>query len=278
VLGDTILNYGRSAGVVVLRLVALLVFTWLGFHLIAMGRKWFENRVIHKADDPSRRARLTTLLDASVRTAQLLILFTVVLMALAAVGVDIGPILAAAGVAGLAISLGAQAVIRDFIGGALILLEDQFRVGDVIRVEETEGTVERISLRASSVRDGQGRLWVVPNGEVRFVSNATRDWSRAVVDLNLELTADINQAVAVLQAAMIQAAAEPALQDKLLEPPVVEGFTGINDWAIQVRVKAMTRAGQQWTVARVLRERSLGALRQAGIPLASRQFVLDPSA
>jgi len=122
-------------------------------------------------------------------------------------------------------------------------LEDQFRVGDVIRVEETEGTVERISLRACNVRDAQGRLWVVPNGDIRFVSNATRDWSRAIVDLNLELTADINLAVAVLQAAATQAAQEPALQELLLEAPIVEGFTAINDWAVQVRVKAMTQAG-----------------------------------
>jgi small conductance mechanosensitive channel len=152
----------------------------------------------------------------------------------------------------------------------LILLEDQFRVGDVIRVEEVEGTVERISLRACSVRDLQGRLWVVPNGDVRFVSNATRDWSRAVVDLNLELGADVNRAVAVLQAAMSRAALEPALQDKLLETPVVEGYSGINDWAVQVRLKAMTQAGQQWTAARLLREWGLAALRDAGIPVASR--------
>jgi small conductance mechanosensitive channel len=269
-MGDILASFSRVTTLVALRLILLAALTWAGFRLIELGRRLFEKRVVQKSEDASRRARLATLLDAGVRTAQLFLLIVVGLMVLASVGINIGPILAAAGVAGLAISLGAQAIIKDFIGGMLILLEDQFRVGDVIRVEETEGAVERISLRACSVRDAQGRLWVVPNGEIRFVSNATRDWSRAIVDLNLELTADVNLAVAVLQAAATQAAQEPALQEILLEAPIVEGFTAINDWAVQVRVKAMTQAGQQWTAARILRERSLTALRQARIPLASR--------
>lgn len=261
---------GTAAGVVALRLLVLALLAWAGFRLIETGRRLFEKRVVQKSEDASRRARLVTLLDASVRTAQLFLLVVVILMTLASIGIDIGPALAAAGVMGLALSLGAQALIRDFIGGVLILLEDQFRVGDVIRVEDTEGTVERISLRACNVRDVQGRLWVVPNGDIRFVSNATRDWSRAVVDLNLELSADVNKAVAVLAAAMNAAAQEPALLDKLLEAPVVEGYTGITDWAVQVRLKAMTQAGQQWAVARTLRELALAALRDAGIPVASR--------
>ena len=103
-------------------------------------------------------------------------------------------------------------------------------------------------------------------------SNATRDWSRAVVDLNLELSANVNRAVEVLRAAMERAAQDASLQDKLLETPVVEGYSGINDWAVQVRLKAMTQAGQQWAAARLLREIGMAALRDAGIQLATRQF------
>ena len=273
---DSILSsLSRAATVVGLRLIILAICTWLGFRLIELGRRLFDKRVVQKSEDLSRRARLATLLDAAVRTGQLFLVFVVTLMALAAIGINIGPVVAAAGVMGLAVSLGAQALIRDFIGGVLILLEDQFRVGDVIRVEETEGTVERISLRSCAVRDLQGRLWVVPNGDVRFVSNATRDWSRAVVDLNLELNANVNRAVEVLRAAMERAAQDPSLQDKLLETPVVEGYSGINDWAIQVRLKAMTQAGQQWAVARLLREIGMAALRDAGIPVASRLLSRD---
>lgn len=261
---------GQATAVVLTRLLILALTTWLCFWLIERTRRLLDRQVVQKADSPSRKARLATLLDAAARTAQLSLAVLVALMVLASLGINIGPVVAAAGLVGLAVSLGAQALIKDFIGGLLILLEDQFRVGDVIRVGEVEGTVERISLRACTVRDAQGRLWVVPNGDVRFVSNATRDWSRAVVDLNLELAADVNKAVAVLEAAMAQAALEPALQGKLLEPPVVEGYSAITDWAVQVRLKAVTQPGQQWVVAQSLRERGLAALRDAGIAVASR--------
>lgn len=261
---------GSVTAVIALRIILLLVVTWLGFRFIAIGKDLFEKRVVAKADDPSRRARLVTLLDATVRTLQLLLLFAVCMMALMVVGIDIGPMIAAAGVAGLAISLGAQTLIKDFIGGVLILLEDQFRVGDVVRVQNTEGTVERMSLRASYLRDGDGRLWIVPNGEVRIASNSTRDWARAVVELNLSLTADIARAVIVLKAALDQVSQLPELKDALLEPPSVEGYTGINDWAVQVRLRAMVKPGQQWAAARLLREHGVAALRAAGIPLASR--------
>ncbi len=266
---------GKTALVVAVRLLILGIAAWVFFWLIERGRRLFEQRIVQKSDDPSRKARLATLLEASVRTAQLFLVVVLGLMVLASLGINIGPVLAAAGVMGLAVSLGAQALIKDFIGGLLILLEDQFRVGDVIRVQDTEGTVERISLRACNVRDLQGRLWVVPNGDVRFVSNATRDWARAVVDLNLDLGADVNRAVSVLQAALLEAAEDPALLDKLLEKPVVEGYTGITDWAVQVRLKAMTQAGQQWSVARILREEALAALRDAGIPVAARMAGRD---
>jgi len=251
------------------RLLILGVFVFGGFRLIELSRRIIDKRLVQQAGEPSRRARLATLLDAYVRTAQLLLLVAVVLMALTVIGIDIGPVLAAAGIAGLAISLGAQALIRDFIGGVLILVEDQFRVGDVIRVETAEGTVERISLRASYVRDVEGRLWVVPNGNIRLVSNSTRDWSRAVLDLNLKLGVDMGQAVRVLEEAMGRAAQEPEMRDMLLETPVIEGWNSLNDWSVQVRVKVMTKAGQQWAVARLLRQWALDALREAGIPVGS---------
>ncbi len=269
-LANIVAVLGNATVVLALRILILALFSWGGFRLIEAGRKLFDRRVVQAAKDPSRKARLATLLDASVMTLRLLLIGAIALMALMAVGIDIGPVLAAAGIVGLAVSLGAQALIKDFIGGTLILLEDQFRVGDVIRVENTEGTVERMSLRVSYVRDLDGRLWSVPNGDIRIMSNATRDWSRAVVELNLSLTADIKQAVAVLAAAMEQAGQDPALQPMLLETPFVEGYTGINDWAVQVRLRATTRAGQQWATARLLRERGLAALRDVGIPLASR--------
>lgn len=262
-------NLSSVALILVIRLIALAVVAVVGFRLIELSRRALEKHAVQQTDDPARRARLATLLDAYVRTAQFFLVVVVALMALMVIGINIGPVLAAAGVMGLAVSLGAQSLIKDFIGGILILLEDQFRVGDVIRVGNAEGTVERISLRATQVRDLDGRLWVVSNGDVRTLSNSTRDWSRAVVNLNLELGADVSRAVEVLEAAMERAAAEPAMQDKLLEKPVVEGWSSLGDWSVQVRVRVNTRAGQQAIVARMLRQAALDALHAAGIPVAS---------
>jgi small conductance mechanosensitive channel len=263
-------NLSNAALVLVLRLIVLVVIAVVGFRLIELSRRLLEKRVARGSDDPSRHARLATLLDAYVRTAQLVLLVVIVLMGLTVVGINIGPAIAAAGVMGLAVSLGAQSLIKDFIGGILILVEDQFRVGDVIQVGNATGTVERVSLRATQVRDLDGRLWTVSNGDVRTLANSTRDWSRAVVNLNLGLGADVSRAVEVLQAAIERAAAEPVLQDKLLEKPVIEGWSSLNDWSVQVRIKANTPAGQQWIVARILRQSALDALRAARIPVASR--------
>jgi small conductance mechanosensitive channel len=263
-------NLSSAALIILVRLIVLAVVALIGFRLIELSRRVLEKRVVQQSDDPSRRARLATLLDAYVRTAQLALLVVVVLMALTVIGINIGPVIAAAGVMGLAVSLGAQSLIKDFIGGILILLEDQFRVGDVILVGDAEGTVERISLRATQVRDLDGRLWTVSNGDVRTLANSTREWSRAVVNLNLELGADVSQAVEVLEAAMESAAAEPAMRDRLLEKPVVEGWSSLGDWSVQVRVRVNTRAGQQPVVARMLRQAALDALHAAGIPVASR--------
>jgi small-conductance mechanosensitive channel len=262
-------NLSRVALVVILRLIVLVVIAAVGFRLIELSRRVIDKRFVQPSDDPSRRARVATLLDAYVRTAQLLLVGAVVLMGLTVIGINIGPVIAAAGVMGLAVSLGAQSLIKDFIGGILILLEDQYRVGDSIQVGQAAGTVERISLRATSVRDLDGRLWIVSNGDVRILSNSTRDWSRAVVNLNLGLGADVSRAVSVLEAAMEQAAAEPALEGMLLEKPIVEGWSSLTDWSVQVRVRVNTVPGQQAVVARTLRQSALDALRAAGIPVAS---------
>jgi small conductance mechanosensitive channel len=268
-------NLSSAAIIIVVRLLLLVLVAVAGLRLIELSRRLLEKRIAHGQDDPSRRARLATLLDAYVRTAQLILVVVVVLMALTVVGINIGPAIAAAGVMGLAVSLGAQSLIKDFIGGILILLEDQFRVGDVILVGNAEGTVERISLRSTQVRDLNGRLWIISNGDVRILANSTRDWSRAVVNLNLGLGADVSRAVEVLEAAMERAAAEPALQDVLLEKPVVEGWSSLNEWSVQVRIKVRTGAGQQVIAARMLLQTALDALREAGIPVATRAPVRE---
>lgn len=244
--------------------------------LLAAGLLWLVNWVARKAVErvmaaemePDRRARLRTIISATKNTLRIIILSLAAMAILAGFGFDFGPILAAAGIAGLAISLGAQTIIKDFFGGLIILLEDQYRVGDSIAVNGVDGSVERITLRRTNIRTADGALFVVPNGDIRVVGNNTRDWSRATVELNLAYDGDIKKAVAVLESAMTEATADPAIATLLLEPPEILGWNQTNDLGVRVRLQAKVKPGQQWGVGRELRRLSLDALHEAGIPIA----------
>jgi small conductance mechanosensitive channel len=141
-------------------------------------------------------------------------------------------------------------------------------VGDSISVNGVEGSVERITLRRTNVRTGDGTLFVVPNGDIRTVGNNTRDWSRATVELNLAYDGDIKKAVAALDIAMAEAAADPAIAPWLLEKPEILGWNQTNDLGVRVRLQAKVKPGQQWGVARELRRLALDALHEANIAIA----------
>jgi small conductance mechanosensitive channel len=215
----------------------------------------------------ARRQQLITFVQILQWGADLLIAGSGILMLLSTAGVDITPLLASVGVAGLAVSLGAQTLIKDLLGGILILVENQYAIGDSIQVGNVTGTVERLSLRATHVRDVNGHLYIVPNGEVRIVANQTRDWSRALVDVGVAYEADLERALLVLQESAAAFAQDPAFGPQLLEPPEVLGPLTLGDSAITVRVMVKTLPGQQWAVARELRKWVLAACEREGVDL-----------
>jgi len=196
------------------------------------------------------------------------VVFLTAMTALPLVGLNIGPVLASAGVVGLAISLGASTLIRDYLGGLFILAEDQFRVGDVIEVAGVSGEVVRMTLRVTYLRDVFGKLHTVPNGDIRIISNLTREWARAVVDLNLEYGVDMAQATEALNAAMRDLQADETVKDHLLGEPVIASWNNLTEWAVQVRLMVRTLPGKQWAVAQALRRHAMQALAGAGIRVA----------
>lgn len=254
------------AAVLQIGLIALLAF--VASRGLRLAARQVEGRLEETIAEPDRLARLKTLVQLGRSLAYMLILFLAGMMALYVLGVNIVPLLAGAGVAGLALSLGAQTLIKDFIGGVLILVENQFAVGDTIRVGEVEGTVERITLRATYLRNFEGRLHIVPNGDIRIVSNLTKDWARAVVDLNVALDADFSKVIHALEAAAQKVQADAGLQAHLIEPPQAMGWVGLKDWAVQVRLMAKTAPGKQWAVAMALRKAVLEALQAEGVRVA----------
>lgn len=251
-----------------LRLGLILLIALVTSRALRVAARRLESRVEKTKASPERLARLRTLAQVGHGTLQVVILALTILMILVVVGVDITPLLASVGLAGLALSLGAQTLIKDYIGGILILTEDQFAVGDIIAVKDASGEVERITLRATYLRDVEGRLHIVSNGDIRVVSNLTAEWSRAVVELNVDYQADMGRAVRALESAAARAQADEAIKNDLLEPPQALGWIGLSDWAVKVRVIAKTAPGRQWDVMMTLRRYMIEALQAEGVRVA----------
>jgi small conductance mechanosensitive channel len=253
---------------VILRVLVILVLSYLGQLGLKHLARHVERRVTADAEYDEGSERLKTLVRVIRGVLTGVLLVVAGLMILQTLGVDIVPLLASAGVAGLAISLGAQTLVKDYINGILILVEHQFSVGDTIRVGEHQGEVERMTLRATFLRDVDGRQHIVPNGEIRAMSNLTVGWSRAVVDVNVSHAADMNEVMRAFESAAANLRADPDVAVHLLDVPRVIGWNAFSDWAIQVRVMVKTMPGKQWSTAAALRRHVLEALAAANVPVA----------
>jgi len=247
--------------------ILVLIIAWLVLRLARLTihrgvARLLQAQRLTTRELATRVRTLTTLAESAVR---LTILLLTGLTVLALYGVPIGPLLASAGVVGLAIGLGAQTLIRDIIGGIFIVLEDQFHVGDVITVNNLSGQVEALTLRYTALRTLDGAYVVIPNGEIRIVQNLSRDWARAVIDVALTPEEDVDRVVAVLQSLLANLPSDPELGPLVLEPGEVFGVEAIGPQQATVRLAVKTRPLEQWRVARELRRRILVALREAGV-------------
>jgi moderate conductance mechanosensitive channel len=251
-----------------IRVLVILILAWLGLRLVKSLRKKFIARIDGLSRDAAGKARLYTMATVVDYTLRMFILGVSVIIILGTLGIDIGPLLTSAGIAGLAISLGAQSLIKDYIGGMVILIEDLYHVGELVQIGAVTGRVEVMTMRQTQVRDGLGKLHSIPNGEVRVLANLSRDWSNAVVDLNLSFDADLRKTIAVLNDALRQVASDERIRDIIIEEPQILGWNSLNDWAIQVRLSLKIQAGNADVAGRVLREYAVSALQQAAIPLA----------
>lgn len=209
-----------------------------------------------------RAATMGSLLGSA---ATFVIVSVTLLTLLADVGLNLGPVIASAGVGGVALAFGAQSLVKDVISGIFLIVEDQYGVGDVITVDTVTGTVEHMGLRITSVRDASGMLWYLRNGEITTVGNVSQGWSVANVDLLVHPDEDMQRLEQVLAPVVAQVADDPDLQDALVEPPEVLGVESITASALTIRITARCAANQQWGVQRELREQAKRALDAAGI-------------
>src|SRR6266516_3009900 len=182
-------------------------------------------------------------------------------------GFDIAPILASAGILGLAVSFGAQSLVKDVISGFFILFENQFAIGDVIEIAGKSGVVEKMTLRVAVLRDGAGVMHVVPNSEIKVVSNKTRGWSRAVVDVGIGYDEDIDRALGIIRDEAAQLATDRVWSLQLDGAPEVVGVESLGDSSVVIRTLIRTQPGSQWTVAREFRRRIKNRFDRDGVEI-----------
>lgn len=218
-----------------------------------------------------RRQRAATI-GSVLRNVTSIIIFSIaVMMILSELGVDLAPLLASAGIAGVALGFGAQSLVKDVISGMFMLLEDQYGVGDVVDVGEASGTVEAVGLRITTVRDANGVLWYIRNGEVIRVGNHSQSWAMVTIDVPIGFGASVEDATGALDAAVESMDTDDGWTGEFIEAPSVLGVQQLTVDGAVLRVQAKTSSEAQWKVGRELRRRITAELERAGV--ASR---LDP--
>lgn len=217
--------------------------------------------------DPRRRQRVESVGQLS-RSITTVVVWTIgIMMAMGSLGVNLGPLIASAGIIGVALGFGAQSLVEDFLSGMFMLAEDQFGVGDIVDLGEAIGIVEKISLRTTSLRGTDGTLWFVPNGQVQRVGNMSQDWARALLDISVGYDADVDRAMEVIGTACREFAASADHVDQVLEDPEILGVEELGVDAVVIRLWIKTVPGTQYALARALRRDIKVALDAAGIEI-----------
>ena len=203
------------------------------------------------------------------------IVITVIAMStvLGELGVSLGPLIAGAGIAGVAIGFGAQSLVKDFLSGMFMLIEDQFGVGDVIDAGDAVGTVEAVSLRTTRIRSVDGTLWHVPNGSIARVGNKSQEWSRALLDVEVAYGVDLENAQQVIKRVADEIWRDDEYKASVIEEPEVWGVEKLGTTGVVIRLVVKTRPADQWKVLRALRQRITQAFVEAGIAVPGAHAV-----
>jgi len=219
-----------------------------------------------------QRARTIASILKSTSTA---VIYTLaILMALGEFDINLGPLIAGAGIAGIAIGFGAQSIVKDFLAGFFMLVEDQYSVGDGVDLGEASGTVEQISLRTTKVRDVNGTLWYIPNGEIRRVGNHSQQWARVVLDIEVAYGTDLDRASQVIKEVADSVWIEHVANATIIEEPEIWGVERFGESAIVMRLACKVEPGEQSATARLIRARLIEAFARAGIEIPFPQRVV----
>ncbi len=223
----------------------------------------------HAVDVSRERAQQRTRTLGSVlrNTATIAIWVTAILIVLGEFSISLAPLIAGAGVVGVALGFGAQTIVRDVLAGIFILFEDQYGVGDVVDLGEAIGTVEEVTLRVTRLRDVEGTVWYVPNGEIRRAGNLSQYWARALLDIGIAYDSDIELASTVIKRVADEVWRESLPGATVLEEPELWGVEQLGPDAVVIRLVIKTKPGEQWAVSRLIRQRLKTAFDEAGVEI-----------
>ena len=251
-----------------LAVVATYILVRLSNILIARVNSTLSQNYVMSRDVRRRRqVRINTITRLVGGIVAIFWIILGVLTALTLIGINVTPLLAGAGILGLAFSFASQNIIKDALNGFFIIFEDQYAVGDVIDVGDVGGMVENLNLRITQLRDGQGRLITIPNSEIKVVANLSSQWSRAEIDIPVAYQAEIDLALELIAKVAREMEQESDWQEQIIEPPEVLGVDNFSDRGSVVRIWIKTEPLKQWSVAREFRRRLQKTFEQHNIPL-----------
>ncbi|MFQ5876325.1 MAG: mechanosensitive ion channel family protein [Acidobacteriota bacterium] len=262
-----------------LRILLVLIGAWLGVRLMRAALRRLQSALIKQAEKTERvpgagAKRISTLTGLLGTLGSVLIWTVAVIVCLSQMGVDVAPIIAGAGILGLAVGFGAQNLVRDLISGFFMVLENQVRVGDVAIVNGTGGLVEAITFRTIVLRDLSGVVHVFPNGTINTLSNMTKEWSGYVLDVGVAYKEDTDRVVEVMKRVDEELRRDPEFSRHILQPLEVFGVDAFKDSEVTIKARIKTHPIQQWNVGREYRRRLKKAFDAEGIeiPFPHRSF------
>ena len=259
-----------------IKIIGILISLIVLYRMSRWIVRWMENFVPKR--DPlyaiEARKRAQTLGSILRHTFLIIIFFVALLMILGELGIQVAPLLATAGIGALAIGFGAQGLVKDVISGFFIILENQYRIGDAIEVSGVSGVVESVGLRTTVLRDLEGKVHTVPNGEIKVVSNLSKEWSRSVVDVAISYREDVDRVIDLLQKMAKEIETEEPYKSSVLEPLHILGIDQFGETHLVIRIIVKTLPMKQWEVSRALRQKIKKRFDDMGIRIAPSFRVL----
>jgi small-conductance mechanosensitive channel len=262
---DVLVQWALSSGI---RIAIIIIGAFVVLRIFRLLIRKSKKKFV-KADriDIEGQKRTETLSRILENTLRVVVMIAALLMVLKEIGIDIGPLLAGAGIIGLAVGFGAQSLVKDIISGFFILLENQMNVGDVVSIAGELGLVEAIKLRVTILRDLEGKVHVVPNGEISVLTNLTKEYSRALLDIGVAYKEDVDHVVGILKETGTGMQQDDEFGPMILEPLEVLGLDSFGDSSVNIKVLFKTLPGKQWPVSREFRRRVKKVFDERGIEI-----------